>query len=61
MRDDTPTYAAEEAHAAAHAPEWARADLPEPDELDWPETPWLPAEPAAPIALKPAGPPWEPA
>ena len=36
MRDDTPTFAAEEAHAHAHAPEWARADLPGPDELDWP-------------------------
>lgn len=33
MRDDTPTFAAEEARAAAHAPEWR--DLPGPDELDW--------------------------
>lgn len=33
MRDDTPTYAAEEAHAAAHAPEGR--DLPGPDELDY--------------------------
>lgn len=35
MRDDTPTYAAEVAHAHAHAPEANRADLPGPDELDY--------------------------
>lgn len=33
MRDDTPTFAAEEAHHATHLPEW-RDDLPGPDELD---------------------------
>ena len=32
MRDDTPTFAAEEARHAAHLPEWR--DLPGPDELD---------------------------
>ena len=37
MRDDTPTFAAEEARHAAHLPEWR--DLPGPDELDWPAAP----------------------